>query len=278
MDMKALKILNNNIVATIIDGKDALVVGSGIGFGKKVNDTLDEGKVDRIYYLQDKQQSELFKLIDNVSVPCFEVCEAIINDAVNRGLKIRPQVLLPIVDHVGFAIQRYRQNIVLPNLMSTDVSLLYPVAYECGTNALLKIEKALGIRLPDDEATYIALHLVNYLEGGGHAYETVRLVKGCMDIIEQTYNIELKEDKLSTMRIRTHLNFLASRIFSHSDEAVSDASNEVMYNMLLKRHKLNQTCIKEIEEFIRNNFKHSIDDQEKLYLLIHLNQLLVNQF
>ncbi|MCF0113940.1 MAG: PRD domain-containing protein [Erysipelotrichaceae bacterium] len=275
--MKALKILNNNIVATIIDGKDALVVGSGIGFRKKANETIDESKIDRIYYLQDKQQSELFKLIDKVSVECFEVCETIIHDARNRGLKIRPQVLLPIVDHIGFAIQRYKQNIVLPNLMSTDVRLLYPVAYECGTNALLSIEKALNIRLPDDEATYIALHLVNYLEGGGHAYETVRLVNGCMNIIEKTFKIELKEDQLSTMRIRTHLNFLASRIFSNSNETISDTNNQEMYVLLLKRHKLNEKCIKEIEEFIKTSFKHKMSDQEKLYLLIHLNQLIVNQ-
>ena len=276
--MKALKILNNNIVATIIDGKDALVVGNGIGFHKRINEDIDENKVERIYYIQDKQQSELLKLIDKVSVECFEVCEAIVNDAKNRGLKIRPQVLLPIVDHIGFAIQRFRQNIVLPNLMSTDVRLLYPFAYECGTNALSRIDKVLHIRLPEDEAAYIALHLVNYLEDGGHAYETVRLVNGCVNIIKKTFNIEFKEDSLSTMRIRTHLNFLASRIFSNSNENVSDVNNEVMYNMLLKRHRLNENCIKEIETFIKSSFKYDLNEQEKLYLLIHLNQLLVNQF
>ena len=43
--MKILKVINNNVVSACDDkGKEIVVMGKGLGFGKKNGDILDESK------------------------------------------------------------------------------------------------------------------------------------------------------------------------------------------------------------------------------------------
>ena len=42
--MRVIRVYNNNVVATRTDDKEAIVQGSGIGFGKKPGDLIDEAK------------------------------------------------------------------------------------------------------------------------------------------------------------------------------------------------------------------------------------------
>ena len=46
--MIATKVFNNNAVATVHpDGREAILVGSGIGFGRRPGDTVDEKKIEK---------------------------------------------------------------------------------------------------------------------------------------------------------------------------------------------------------------------------------------
>ena len=62
--MVILKIFNNNSIAALSENKqDIIITGAGIGFGKKVGDIVDEGKIERKYVLQDeykKHSNSLF--------------------------------------------------------------------------------------------------------------------------------------------------------------------------------------------------------------------------
>lgn len=67
---KVLKILNNN-VCMVKDGNkvECIVVGKGIGYGKKPGDIIDESKLEKVFYVQDNTNkikfSELMELIRN---------------------------------------------------------------------------------------------------------------------------------------------------------------------------------------------------------------------
>ena len=49
--MKINKVLNNNLVISNINGKERIVMGNGIAFGKKRGQKLDESKIEKIYNL-----------------------------------------------------------------------------------------------------------------------------------------------------------------------------------------------------------------------------------
>ena len=59
--MKANKVFNNNAVAvTWIDGTEAVLVGSGIGFGKRPGDGIDEKKIQKVYLILWQQDFQVF--------------------------------------------------------------------------------------------------------------------------------------------------------------------------------------------------------------------------
>lgn len=48
--MKILKIINNNVVSACDEkGKEIVVMGKGLGFGKKSGDILDELKIEKSF-------------------------------------------------------------------------------------------------------------------------------------------------------------------------------------------------------------------------------------
>lgn len=271
--MKAIKVFNNNSVSVIMpNGKEAVVVGSGIGFKKRPGESLDLSKIEKIYYIQNELQTKFLQLLDKTKPEYLAASEAILARAEQEHLNLRAQVLITLTDHLSFAAERMERGVSLPNLMNTEIKLLYPVEFGVGTWALEEIHRTCGLRLPDDEVGYIALHLVNASTDGTNAYETLKFVNGALEIIKKTYRIELDEDSLDTMRLRTHLKFLAGRIFS--GENWEDEDTDEMFRLLLRSNRKNKECLSQLKRYIEEDFKYTINQQEEMYLLIHINKIL----
>lgn len=50
MSMKIVKVINNNTVCVLDQkGKEQIMSGKGIGFGKKYGDTVDNTRIEKIY-------------------------------------------------------------------------------------------------------------------------------------------------------------------------------------------------------------------------------------
>ena len=61
--MKIIKVINNNTVSVIDDkGKEQIISGKGIGFGKKYGDEPDKDKIQKMYLVTDSELS-LYKHI-----------------------------------------------------------------------------------------------------------------------------------------------------------------------------------------------------------------------
>ena len=48
--MRSIKIFNNNAVSVVMPyGREAIVLGNGIGFHKRPGDEIDEKKIQKVY-------------------------------------------------------------------------------------------------------------------------------------------------------------------------------------------------------------------------------------
>lgn len=48
--MQIIKVINNNVISSEDDkGKEIVVMGKGIGFGKKAGEEIDETKIEKKY-------------------------------------------------------------------------------------------------------------------------------------------------------------------------------------------------------------------------------------
>lgn len=271
--MRSIKIFNNNAVSAITsDGREAILLGNGIGFAKRPGSEIDESRIEKVYYVQTEMQTKFLEMLQDVRPDVMSAAEEIIRQAGDAGMELSNQATISLIDHIGFAIERFQTGILLPNLMLAETRLLYPREFALGEQALAIIERRCGVRLPKDEAGYIALHLVTISMDRGAAYNILKFVKGSLDIIKDTYGITLDETGLEIMRLTTHLKFLAQRVLNH--QRWEDTDMDTMYGYLIARHPRHRDCLDRLNEFVRQNFQESLNRQEEVYLLVHLNQVL----
>ena len=271
--MIAVKIFNNNALSTVTnDGKDAILIGLGIGFNKRPGDKVNQDKIEKIYYVQDDMQTKFLEMLKNVSSEVMDASEKIIGLIPGSDGKFSNKGILSLIEHISFAIERAKNDIFLPNLMLSDIKMMYLKEFELGTKALDIIDELCHIRLPEDEAGYIALHFVNMQSNDNLAYDTLKFVKGSMNLIKECYGIELDESNLSTIRFMTHLKFLAQRIFKN--EMLQDDKMVDMYDYLLNNHPKNEEYLEQLNKYIEKEFQYKLDKSEKFYLLVHLTKIL----
>ena len=159
--MQAVKVFNNNAVSVIMpDGREAILVGNGLGFGRRPGDVIDKSRVSKVYYVQNELQTKFLKMLDNVTPQVMQAAERISLAAEEQGILLSSKSTISLVDHISFALERVEKGTFLPNLMLSETRMLYPKEYAVGQRALELVRQFCGVQLPEDEAGYIALHLV----------------------------------------------------------------------------------------------------------------------
>ncbi len=120
---------------------------------------------------------------------------------------------------------------------------LYPKEFAVGLEALNIIERDLGIRFPEDEAGFIALHLVNTQLGCAlpEVMSITKIMRKILHIVKYQLNLDYNEDCLSYHRFITHLKFFAQRILGHKgvyddDESLHDVIKISISLSLLRKH------------------------------------------
>ena len=118
--MKIYKVINNNVLSAYDDKKQEVVVmGRGIGFKAKAGDTIDEGKIEKVFHIENSELSRRFQeMISEMPLEHMQISADIISYAKEEcNMKLNQSIYLALMDHINFAIGRYRQGIQLPNAL-----------------------------------------------------------------------------------------------------------------------------------------------------------------
>lgn len=271
--MKIVKVFNNNAVASVTaDGRDVILTGAGLGFQKRAGDVIDEAKIEKRYFYQGEERDVLWELFDRTPVEYFTISQEIMDEAERRlHITLKDRVLAALTDHIAFAVERAESGETLPNLIFSEVRVLYRNEYEVGLWGLDLIEREIGVRLSEDEAGFIALHILNGSSehGANDTLEMLQLISGCVQIIQDELGVCLDRDSLDYFRLTTHLKFLAQRIFAYSDE-VGPMGDRQMFDLMCRQHPQVYQCALVIKSFISQEYSYDLPDGEVFYLMIHL--------
>lgn len=272
--MKCIKVFNNSAVSTVMpDGQEAIVLGKGIGFNQRPGNIVREELIEKVYYVQDEMQTKFLQMLQNVRADVMEAAQEIIDMAAADGFSLSNQATISLIDHISFAMERQQSQLVMPNLLLRETHLLYPKEYALGQQALKIIQRHCNVLLPEDEAGYIALHLVTISADRNAAYDTLKFVKGALDIICKYSPLPPESSNTDMMRLTMHLKFLAQRVF-HQSVWEDQADMDEMYHYLLKRRPKSRKCLEELDSFITQTYHYCLNNQENFYLLIHLTKIL----
>lgn len=276
--MQIKKVLNNNVVVTENEQqKELVVMGRGLAFQKKIGEEIEVEKIEKTFVLEGEGFTDkLAELLSEIPEQHFEIAAKIINFATSRlPYKLDDYVYVALTDHLSFAINRYKQGINLSNALLWEIKKFYKDEYEVAKDALTIINEELGIKLPDDEAGSIALHLVNGQLSGENVEATVKvtqMVNSILTIVKYHYNIEIDETSLNYERFLTHLKFFALR-FIRNEGKGHESMDAFLFEQIKSKYKKAYDCSEKIAAFVTKSYNWDITDDEKVYLSIHIHRV-----
>lgn len=272
--MKILKVINNNVVSAYNEqGKEVVVTGKGVGFQRKAGDLINPEQVEKIFRLDDDQTNEFEALIKDIPYEYIRVAGRIISHAKKcLDKKLSKNIYIGLTDHMNYAITRAKQNIRVENALLWEIKRFYHQEYKIGLDALDIIEKELGVSLPEDEAGFFALHIVN-AEIGADMRNTAKapdIIKDVLNIVSYTLGVEMDENSLSYGRFVTHLKFFLERILSGKtyEEGYYELNDMVKDNF-----PESYRCALRIQTYIKARLQYEACEEELTYLAVHIQNI-----
>ncbi len=276
MGMKVEKVINNNLVKSYNSkGQEILVMGCGLGFKKKPGDFIDETLVEKIYAAQDEAESgRLIQLLEKVPLERIQLTNEIISFAkTSLGLRLNENIYLTLTDHISFALDRASQGISLRNGLLWEIKRFYNHEYLIGKEALSMIHKRLGVELPEDEAGFIALHLVSAsmdFDSMRQTADMTRIIQNIVNIVKYHFHTELDEYSLHYERFITHVKFFVQRVFNGTE---IDEDDKSFLLMLKEQYKKEYLCALKIHDYMKKEFGRELTEDEIIYLTVHIRRM-----
>jgi beta-glucoside operon transcriptional antiterminator len=273
-EVKIKKILNNNVIVSIKDKQEVIVMGRGIAFNKRVGEDIDQDKVEKIFTSEDKDITKKFKtLIAEIPMEYMELSEEIIQYAKQKlGKKLNDSIYISLTDHIHFAIERYNNNLPIKNGLLWETKNLYKQEFEIGLEALNMICDSFNVILPEDEAGFIALHLVNAQlnEDMTNTVDMTKVIQDILTIVKYSFKIEFDENSLNYHRFITHLKFFAHRLVK--GEHYKDGKDDLL-NVIINKYPEAYQCSLKIKKFVEKQYRYELTEQEIFYLTIHIERV-----
>ncbi|HIR76235.1 MAG TPA: PRD domain-containing protein [Candidatus Choladousia intestinipullorum] len=269
------KVINNNIVSVIDEeGREAVIMGRGLGFGTKPGAPVQESKIEKVFRIESPNLADQFQeLLAHMPMEHVEVSGDIISYA-KKHLKLRlnQSIYVTLTDHINFAITRLKQGIKLQNALLWEIRRFYTKEYEIGLYALDMIRKKLHVEMPEDEAGFIALHFVNAEYGTDirDALKFPNLVKRILEIAQAELGIEFDETTLHYERFVTHVKFLLQRVYRNE---LLPNEEEELAEMMRTKYPREYTCSMRVAEYIEQETDCTLSGEEIMYLAIHIRRV-----
>ena len=197
--MKVIKVINNNNLCVLDDnGKEQIVSGKGIGFGKKYGDTVDSSQIQKTYLITDSElEKKMISMLKEIPLEYMTFT----NDIVEYIKKVYPaklneSLLVTLSDHIAFAIERKNNGMEFTNPLLDSIREMYPQELALGEYCVSKIHECLNVSMSKDEAGFIAMHIINARLDTkiSDVYDITKMINGCVEIAEYYYNKKLNND------------------------------------------------------------------------------------
>lgn len=273
--MQIIKVINNNVISSEDDkGKEIIVMGKGIGFGKKAGEEIDETKIEKVFSLPDESTSQFMQVVKDMPYEYIRTAELVIAYARETlGYHLSKNIYVTLTDHLGYALERKRQGIVVANELSWEMKKFYNAEFQVGLKALDIVKQELDVELPEDEAGFIAMHLVNAQMGGqmNQSRNMPAMIKDILNIVRYTFQVELDEKSLSYERFVTHLRFFVQRVISRED---SERNDEEFDQLIADRFPRSYECAQKIKSYMKKKLDYEVSDVEISYLAVHIHRVI----
>jgi len=272
--MKIAKILNNNVVMVQDDqGREQVVMGRGLAFQKRIGDSLNGAQIEKVFALQsDLLVRRLEELLHQIPPEVMTTCDRIIDIATQRLGKLQESLYITLTDHCYFAIERQNKGLAIKNVLLWDIKRLYPKEFELGQEARAIILRRLNVELAEDEAGFIALHLVTAQLNNEmpEVMHVTRVMQEILQLVKYQFQLEYNESSLSYQRFVTHLKFFAQRMLTRT---VVDDDDVSLHAAVKDNYPKAWKCAVKIAQHLQQSYQRELTAEEIMFLAIHIERV-----
>lgn len=266
------KVLNHNTVIVIgcEDNQEYLIMGKGVGFGKKVSEQIECRPEDTIYSLQEStERGDAKELVKSVPPVYLEVAAGLLQEAQKVFGKIDKRILFPLADHIAFAVARIRNQEQISNPLTEDIRILFHMEFKVAQSAVPVLREKMQVELDEDEVGYIALHIHSAIEDAkvSDAMQMAMAVRECVSLIEAEIGKPIEVMSLSYNRLMNHIRYMVARTMSGEQLKVN--MNDYMGVKFPQAFQMAKT----ICEKIGRNLKCELNEVEIGYLAMHIERV-----
>lgn len=269
------RIINNNVISALDeDGREIVVMGSGIGFGKKKGQSCDETRIDKVFRMEDEASLGRFKeLLAGLPLEYIQVSNDIISYARKElGVGLNQNVYITLTDHISFALERFKEGMNFTNALHNEIRRFYPTEYSVGMHALQLIREKTGILLPEDEASAIALHLVNAELNlkVRDSWVLTNMMGRMMEVIITSLPV-LQAESLEKDRLLSDLKFMAHRVLMLGP--LKEKGDPALYGFMKGNCPELMEVVETIAALLQKEYECHMTEEEQLYLAVDLKRI-----
>lgn len=241
--VRVIKNINNNVSLCLDNDRNEVVAfGKGIGF-KKPPYELDISQIDRTFYHVDQTYT---RMINDIPEQILDISARVIDYARTKlENPLSSNIVFTLADHLSFALRRYRENMNLKLPIVYDVQYLFRVEMQIGWKALALVEREMKVRLPQEEAAYVALHIINAETNkrGKKTKPDEEIISEITEIIERDLSIRVDKDGFNYSRFVTHMHYLLCR---GKNKEFVESENRILYEQMKETFPEIYQCARKI--------------------------------
>ena len=272
------QILNNSaVIAEKGDGTEAILLGKGIAFNQKIGNEIDKSKIYKIFSPNSEvQRKNVIDTIHEIEPIYFEISQKICERLKREeNIKLTDSVYITLTDHLATSVERAKKGLYLSNKFLWDIKDYYPKEYNYGLWALRLLNQQFDVDLPEDEAAFIAIHLISGELGQDidEFQRSMNFIKEITKLVRHYFRIDLDNKTLNYKRFAVHLKFFWQRMMYEKDKkSYGDLSQEILE--VIKESDIDAyLCALKIKDYIKQQYKYDLNTEEIMYLAIHINKI-----
>lgn len=273
--MIVVKNINNN-VALCLDskGQEVVVFGKGVGFLKPPSE-VPLSKIQRTFYDLNRK---FLPLLDDIPLDVIDfTAQQVAQIRGQLPYETNANLIMTLADHLAFAMTRAKKGIYTPMPSIYEMEQNYPVEVGIGRQIIKAMEQTFHVKLPKSEVQGVAMHFINASLGSPSSgqltaeeeYETI--LERMTQIVEYALQVTIRRDTFNYARFATHVQYLLKRVQAESS---IDSDNLQVYASIRDEYKDVSACVDQIHEYLQRNWSIDLSEEEKLYLIMHINRVI----
>lgn len=274
--MEVLKVFNNNVVlACQENGRVVVATGRGLAYNVQRGDVLNSDKIQQVFVPDATHDlDQLSAFLTEIPPEHLALATEILGPAGEAlGIEFGQSMVIPLADHISFAIKRVRQNITIGYPLKAEVTHLYPAELAQARKAVALIRDRTNVQLSDDEAVPIALHFVNAAFATDDLSRTVkmtRLFEQVFAVLETAYQREFDTQGINAARFITHLRYFFVRVGADKQLIENPQSFTAAIQTSFPKA---YSCAERVKALLELRLEKPITADEVIYLTLHVARL-----